>query len=387
MLAIDEDELVSLTGALVALPSENPPGDEAAVASLLVDRLESSPVMFDVDRYEVEPGRPNVVARAGDPDRGTVLLTGHMDVVPAGAAAWSGDPYELRRGGDRLVGRGVADMKGSLAAKILAAESFLTGVNDPGEVVLGFVVDEEFQGRGTEAMLDRGVTADWGIIGEPTDLDVCVAEKGVARYDVKVTGLSAHSGRPDRGVNAIDGMRRILDRVERFHDRLEGNASHPLLTSETVTTTEVESAGSPNTVPDRAHATVDWRFLPGSGDDGQAFTDRFVATIDEAKLDGRAVEFSVEQTVFARAREIDADHELVDATVAAASDAGCRSDRVGFNAATDARFLGHDSSIPTVLFGPGSIEDDAHTVDESVRVADLVRTAETYRNLLDRLVG
>lgn len=387
MVTIDDDELVTLTTSLVAQPSENPPGDEAAIASFLVDRLESSPIPFEVDQYEVEPGRPNVIARAGNPDQGSVLLTGHTDVVPADPEEWSGDPYELRRDGERLVGRGIADMKGALAAKIVAAESFLAAVDNPGEVVLGFVVDEEFRGRGTQAMLDRDVTADWAIVGEPTDLDVCVAEKGVARFDLTVTGRSAHSGRPDRGVNSIDGMRRLLERVEQFHDLLGETTDHPLLTPETITTTEIESVGSPNTVPNQTSATVDWRFLPGAGDDADEFTGRFLDSISGATLDGTSVAFAAEQTVFARAREIDTDHELVDATVSAAADAGCESDRVGFNAATDARFLSHDGGIPTVIFGPGSIEDDAHTVDESIRVSDLVRTVETYHHLLDRLVG
>jgi acetylornithine deacetylase/succinyl-diaminopimelate desuccinylase family protein len=386
MVAIDDEELIALTASFVDRASENPPGDEATVASFLVDRLESSPVSFEVDRYEVKPGRPNVVARAGNPDHGSVLLTGHTDVVPADPEKWSRDPYELHHDGEFLVGRGTADMKGALAAKIVAAESFLTVVDEPGEVVLGFVVDEEFRGRGTQAMLDRGVTADWAIVGEPTSLDVCVAEKGVARFDLTVTGRSAHSGRPDQGVNSIDGMRRLLERIERFHNELGETTDHPLLAPETITTTEIESVGSPNTVPNRTKATVDWRFLPGTDDNAESFIERFTDAISGATLNGTPVNFTVEQSVFARAREIDADHELVDATVSAAAEAGCESDRVGFNAATDARFLAHDGGIPTVIFGPGSIENDAHTVDESIRVNELVRTAETYRYLLDRLV-
>lgn len=384
---IVEDDLVTLTASLVARPSENPPGNEGGVASFLVDRLESSPVSFSIDKYDVEPGRPNVVAHAGNPEHGSVLLTGHTDVVPADPVDWTGDPYELERDGDRIVGRGVADMKGALAAKIVAAESFLTTTNDPGEVVLGFVVDEEFRGRGTQALIEQGVSADWGIIGEPTGLDVCIAEKGVARFEVTVAGRSAHSGRPDKGVNSIDGMRRILERVEQFDEVLGETTDHSLLTPETITTTEIESVGSPNTVPNQTKATIDWRFLPGSGNDADDFVSEFLDVISDTTLNGTPVDFRVDQTVFARASEIDIDHELVDASISAASDVGNSSDRVGFNAATDARFLVRDENIPTILFGPGSVEEDAHTVDESLCVSDLVQTAKTYRQLLDQLVG
>lgn len=115
-------EIVTLTRELVERESENPPGNEQAVAEYLKQRLESSPVSFTIEVNEVSPGRPNVIARGGNPAKGTVLLTGHTDVVPAEPTNWSHNPYELRVGNDRVIGRGTSDMKGALAAKILATE-------------------------------------------------------------------------------------------------------------------------------------------------------------------------------------------------------------------------------------------------------------------------
>lgn len=383
---MSDSATVELTRRLIERESENPPGNERAVASYIHERLKDSPVPFDVEVYDVEPGRPNVVARAGNPENGTALLTGHTDVVPAHSEDWSRDPYELCEDDGRIVGRGSADMKGALAAKIVATESYYESTSDPGEVILGFVVDEEANGAGTRALVENGVDADVAIIGEPTELQVCVAQKGVARYTVTAYGESGHSGRPDDAVNAISVMNRVIERIEAFDDRLREETSHEQLAPETITVTEVEGGIGPNVVPDKVTATVDWRFLPGTTSP-ESFDRRLAELLEGVQFDGTAVDTDIERIVFARAAEVDTDHQAVQTVVDAANSVGVPANAVGFNAATDARFLVHDAKIPAILFGPGSIEHDAHTVDESIRVADLEVTVETYLAALNRLLS
>lgn len=383
---LNRDELVELTGRLVSHPSENPPGNEAAVADAIVDRLDSSSIEFEVTVSEPLPGRPNVIARAGNPERGSVLLTGHTDVVPADADQWTGDPFELRHEEGRLIGRGTADMKGALAAKIVATEAYLRSTDRPGEVILGFVVDEEHGGQGTRAMVREGIDADYAIIGEPTNLGTCVAQKGVARYEIELSGRKAHSGTPDEGEDAIRAAGRLLAAVEAFDESVRKQRNHDLLAPETVTVTEIEGGTAPNVVADSVRLTVDWRFHPGREDTPESFDEQIRACVDDATIDAD-IDISIDRTVFARAAAVPEGHELVEAVVDAAADAGVESTPLGFNAATDARFLVHDAEIPTVLFGPGSIEDDAHTVDESIRTDELEDTAKTYANALRRLLG
>ncbi|WP_433629444.1 M20 family metallopeptidase [Halomicrococcus sp. NG-SE-24] len=379
-------EVVALTRDLVERESENPPGNERVVAEFLRTRLEDSSIPFEVASYEVESDRPNVVARVGNPEHGSVLLTGHVDVVPANASEWTGDPYRLREQDGRIVGRGTADMKAALAAKVLATESYYEAVDDPGEVILGFVVDEEDTGAGTRALVERGVDADAAIIGEPTEREVCIAQKGVARYEVTVNGESGHSGRPDDAVNAVAGLRQVLERIEAFDDRLREETNHEFLAPETITVTEIEGGIAPNVVPDSATATVDWRFLPGTTS-ADPFDRRLRELLDDVTVDGRTIDVDIERTVFARAAAVPANHDLVQGVLDAADSVGVSADAVGFNAATDARFLIHDAGIPAVLFGPGSIQNDAHTVDESISVTDLVSTVDTYRAALERLLS
>lgn len=379
-------EVVAFTRDLVERESENPPGNERAVAEFLRTRLEDSSIPFEVASYEVESDRPNVVARVGNPEHGSVLLTGHVDVVPANASEWTGDPYRLREQDGRIVGRGTADMKAALAAKVLATESYYEAVDDPGEVILGFVVDEEDTGAGTRALVEHGVDADAAIIGEPTEREVCIAQKGVARYEVTAHGESGHSGRPDDAVNAVAGLRQVLERIEAFDDRLREETNHEFLVPETITVTEVEGGIAPNVVPDSATATVDWRFLPGTTS-AEPFDRRLRELLDDVTVDGRTIDVDIERTVFARSAAVPANHDLVQGVLDAADSVGVSADAVGFNAATDARFLIHDAGIPAVLFGPGSIQNDAHTVDESISVTDLVSTVDTYRAALERLLS
>lgn len=301
-------DVVDLTAELVSRASENPPGNERRVAEFVAERLAASPVPFEIERQTVEPGRTNVIARGGDPTKGTVLLTGHLDVVPASADDWSGDPYDPRVADGRVVGRGAADMKGALAAKILAAESYLR-TDDPGEVVLAFVVGEEASGVGSRALVESGIDADAAVVGEPTGLDVCVAQKGVVRYRVELRGESCHSGAPDEGVDAIAGLGRVLDAVNRLDDRLRADSTHPQLTPETVTATEVEGGIAPGVVADRAAVTLDWRFHPG--DTAPDRFDGLLSAALESALEPTSVSVDLERTLFARGAAVPDDHELV----------------------------------------------------------------------------
>lgn len=378
------EAVLSAAEELISRPSENPPGDEAAVAEWLTDRFENSAVEFDVSTETVAPGRPNVVARAGDPEKGTILLTGHTDIVPADPAEWTSHPYEPEVRDGRLFGRGSADMKGAIAAMIVGAERYLEHTEEPGEVVLAFVVDEEHAGSGTQALVESGVDADLAVVGEPTNIDVCTAIKGVARYEVTVQGESCHSGMPDEGRDAIRGAAELVDRVVALDGDLEAT-SHAVLAHEDVTVTELESGLAPNVVAPEATATIDWRFLPGQTDPAE-FDNRLSARIEDLAVDGSTFDVDIERTVFARAGETSPEHPSVRAAIEAVRSAGAPGDVVGFNAATDARFLIHDAELPTVHFGPGSLSDDAHTVDESVGVDELLSAVDGYEAILDRLL-
>lgn len=166
-------------------------------------------------------------------------------------------------------------------------------------VVLAFVVDEEWGGGDTWTPVEHGIDVDYAIISEPTRLQTCVAQKGDVRYEITVSGRSAHSGTPERGVNAIFGINQVLDRLEAHHERLRVATSYPLLAPETTTVTEISGGLAPNVVPDRASVTVDWRLHPGRTDP-ESLAEELERVIGAVTAAGHRLSVDVERDVFAR---------------------------------------------------------------------------------------
>lgn len=383
--SIDTERLLSLAKELVESPSENPPGNEYAVTETLLNWFDESPIDFEITMQRVESNRKNIIARAGKSDNGSVIFNGHTDVVPADASQWTGDPFTLRQTEKTLVGRGIADMKGAIAAAIIAAEAYMINSSDPGEIVLTFVVDEEYGGKGSATLVDSGIEADAAIIGEPTELKICTGQKGVARYKITIQGESAHSGIPQSGEDAILAANRIVESINEFDQILQNNDPSATFNPESMTTTEIKAGSAPNVVADKAVLTVDWRFLPTRPNYPEPFDKRIAEIVEDVHFD-QQVNVGIERTVFARASDVPVDSPIVNAIKNAVDSADISVDMSSLNAATDARFLIHDANIPTVLFGPGSIQRDAHTVDESITIQEITTAAEVYRYAFENVI-
>ena len=202
-------------------------------------------------------GLPLLRAEVGDPDGATIVFHGHLDVVPGAPGQ-----FEPVIDGDRLVGRGAYDMKGALAAMLVALpdpERVPEGVS----VRLAIVGDEESEegdDRGTDALVDRGLTGDFAITGEPTDLQVGVAAKGVLAVRIVVEGRSAHGSTPWLGENAILGAIGMFHGIESLPFATEGSEhfSRP-----SVNLGRIRGGDALNQVPDRCEIDVDIRYLPG----------------------------------------------------------------------------------------------------------------------------
>ena len=216
--------LAELAAALVAIDSVNPalvPGGagEREIASFVADWCVAHG--FEVEVLGDE--RPSVVAtKRGSGGGRSLLLNGHLDTV--GVAGMEA-PFEPRIEGDRLYGRGAYDMKGALAAILLAA-SEVTGLR--GDVIVTLVADEELASIGTEAVVER-VRADAAIVVEPTELRVAIAHRGFVGFEVETEGVAAHGSRPDLGVDAIAKMGPILVALAELDERLQAGAPHPLV--------------------------------------------------------------------------------------------------------------------------------------------------------------
>lgn len=258
-------DVVELTQALVRLDTINPPGSEREAAELVGARLEAAGLA--VRSHELASGRPSLVARLeGGGDRAPLCMTGHLDTVPLGRAEWSKDPFAAEIEGDLLHGRGTTDMKGGLAAIVVAAERLAGLGRGEGGLELVLCAGEETGCEGAlqvaraEGALGRAGAV---LVAEPTSNYPCVAHKGVVWMTARTSGRSAHGSMPELGDNAVYKLARAVARLERFR------FDHPtddLLGDPTLSVGTIEGGVKVNVVPDFACATIDVRTVPGLSD-------------------------------------------------------------------------------------------------------------------------
>jgi acetylornithine deacetylase/succinyl-diaminopimelate desuccinylase family protein len=380
---VDKTETTRLLAELVKIPSINPTGTEAGVARFIYDWSRNNGLEATLD--EKLPGRPNVyVTLRGSKRKPRLLFNGHMDVVPVGAG-WRHDPFGAQIEGDRLYGRGSSDMKAGLASALVAAKALAeSGSELNGELVIDCVIDEEGPGRGTVQALKRGIPAEYGVVCEPTRLQIVTASKGAVDFELTVTGKAAHSSAPEQGTNAIYKMKDAIEEVQRY-SRTLSRKSHKLLGHPTVSVDIIEGGVSTWIVPESCRVVVDRRTLPGeSVDDVSAEIEALVGRLKGADPElVIALKFVQKDT----SSEISADEEIVhafkDECVAVL---GRRVGVSGLTGTTDARFMINDYGIPTVIFGPGDLST-AHKPDEYVSLSEVHEAAKIYAGVALRLLS
>lgn len=374
---VDVGALLEAARVLVAVDSSNPPGNERAVADVARGLLEDRGAR--VLELEPAPGRVSLVATvgAGDGSRPTLIVNGHLDVVPAEPAAWQHHPFggEVEEG--RLFGRGAADMKGGIAAAIAALDVVRRSPwGEPAcDVVFHLVADEEAGGAlGTAVLLQRGlIRGDACLDPEPTGLGIGVAERGLLQVEVTTHGVAAHAGEPHRGISAIEKAAKV---VLALHGADFGE-DHPLLGRPSANVGMIDGGVAYNVVADRCTLRIDRRVLPGTTEEEALASLRHrIEAIGDPFL---SYEMAVH--VFGEASELDlADPFLAFVQQAYAHALGRAGTIMGMQFATDARFVRNQAGIPTVVCGPGEL-DQAHRVDESVPVGNLVDAAALYAHI------
>jgi succinyl-diaminopimelate desuccinylase len=383
--AVDADEVLSFARRLIAAPSENPGGTEDEAASVAADILSSlGPTPLIV---RGEANRPTVVAHLGGPDRPSLAWNGHLDTVPAGSLdTWSRPPFAGEVVDGRLIGRGACDMKGAIAAALASAAAIRrAGIDLSGSLWFHLAADEELAGiHGTKVLWERGMLdQDAAIVGEPSELQLGLAERGGAWITATAYGKAAHGSYPREGVNAITSMSRLLLRLEEALPDL----THPLIGGPTVNAALIEGGSAPNVVPDRCVVEIDRRILPGETDPA-AVVARFDRLADEIRDEHPEVRISFEVHDWCDAAEAPPDDPIVRLAreaVAAEADGGPPA-AVGFSGITDARYYLNEARIPTVILGPGSLTL-AHTADESVAVDELLVASRAYARLFVGFLG
>lgn len=384
---VDEAELVALTRDLVRIPSvvrpDDPDATEARVAAYVARWLRREGLAVEVQ--PVAPGRPNVVGVLGT-GRPVLLLEGHTDVVTEGdPAAWRYPPFGgvLARG--RIWGRGAADMKGGLAAAMIAAAALRrSGAPLRGRLVIGALVDEEGAMRGARHFCRTpiGRAVDAAIVCEPEQNELCLEQRGVVWARVRVRGRMAHGAMPEAGRNALAGVAAVLaeaPRLARRLRRLSRRSRHlaPPTVTPTVVRAPLHGPPQPNVVPGGAEVVLDVRLAPGpSAAAVRRELDRLCRRAAR-RCAGLAVAWEPLDDLRPPVRT-PRTARIARAVAAAIRAVTGRAPRFGgVPGSTDGTILHTLRGIPVVTCGPGR-RTIPHQVDEYVEVRELVEAAMIY---------
>jgi succinyl-diaminopimelate desuccinylase len=389
---IDADEVVELTRELVRIPSvyrpDDPDATEARVAAHVEGWLRREG--FAVEIQAVAPGRPNVIGTLGEkrPGGRSLLLEGHTDVVTEGdPREWSRPPFGAELTNGRIYGRGTADMKGGLAAAMVAAAAFRrAGVEPAGKLVVGALVDEEDRMLGARHLVTTAVgrELDAAIICEPEDNELCLVQRGVVWARIRVRGKMAHGAMPEAGLNPVTALGAMLREVPALERRIRRRCERsPYLRPPTVTPTIIQAppkgAGVPqsNVIPAFAEMTLDVRVTPGIGADELHAELETVCRAGEKAVPGLKVEWEP-VNAFRLATKVEKSEPIVRAMIAGVRKATGRAPRYGgVPGSTDGTILRMELGLPIVTCGPGN-RLIPHQVDEYVETGQLVDAAKIY---------
>jgi acetylornithine deacetylase len=360
-------ELAELTARLVAIDSVNPtlvPGGagEAEIARFVADWLGEAGLEVEL----VGPAaRPSVIGVAQGAGGGrSLMLNAHTDTV---GVAGMEHPLDARLENGRLYGRGAYDMKGSLAAVMLAGRE-AARLRLRGDVVVAAVADEEAASIGTEAVLER-LRTDAAIVAEPTGLTVGVAHKGFVGLELETEGRAAHGSRPDLGLDAIAKMGRVLMGIETLDRGLRATPGHPLLGTGSLHASLIEGGQELSSYPASCRLEAERRIVPG--ETAEQAEDELRLLLAGLAADDPDFRASV-RVLFAREPfEIATDDPLVVLVRRLAGGAELSGQAYW----ADSGLLGA-AGIPTVLFGPAG--EGAHAVVEWVDLTSLERCFEVY---------
>lgn len=385
---IDPDGVVALARALVDAGGENPGGAEERTVQVLEQAGRARG--FEVRTDPATPGRPNVdveLVPGGPVGTGPGLLfPGHSDVVPAGPG-WTREPFRsvvedgrvYGRGGHRHEGwaRGRAGGHGRPAPlRCRTARSRAAGLHR----------GRGGPGPGIRHLTRRGLGRGFRgcVVAEPTDLQTVVACRGDAYLELEVTGVPAHSGRPADGRNAIDAAARVLELVRADHDRRQQDLD-PLLGAGTWNVGRIEGGRTTSMVAPSCRVSLDRRLMPD--EDPHRIAADLVAAVDAAGITGDGISVDVEVTMAMPGFRTDLGHPLVTAVHGAVADLGGPASAGGWTAACDGSLIARDHGVPTVVMGPGGLNDQAHQIDEFVGVDELALAARAYALTALRLLG
>ncbi|MBN2794309.1 MAG: M20 family metallopeptidase [Clostridia bacterium] len=380
---IKPSQVLDLAKSLIQIPSY--PGidaQESEVAKFLLNWLKNEGL--EVELQDVENGRYNLIAKLkGEKEGKNLLLNGHLDTVPVYGMVNPLIPIEKE---DRLYGRGSVDMKGPIASMLCALVAIKKmKVPFSGEIVFAGVIDEEEKSLGAIHFLENNeMLFDGAIVGEPTDLSVCVAHRGLHWIEISIIGKTVHGGHQAEGLNAISLAGQFIPFFEERMTRFVELSIHPIIGRGSFNLGTIQGGTQPSTVAGACYIKFDRRWLPGENlelilNQIQSIIAEFQVLHPEYKLSFKSMAESVMKSGYSHeSMHTNLEAEIVKATLKATSLVMQTNKAPDFFPAwSDGGLFNYFGKIPCVILGPGRL-DSAHSDEEFISIQSLYDGVEVY---------
>ena len=380
---ITEDEIIEFISQLVSIPSHSGlERQEEEIAKCIHKKFTDEGIESEL--VHVQDGRYNVIARLKGKGNGkSLLLTGHTDTVPPFDME---NPFKLIREGEVLKGRGVLDMKGPLACMIYSLIAIKrANIILKGDVIFAGVIDEEVTSLGTIDLIEKGIKTDAAIVGEPTNLEICVCHRGLESLEFHFLGKAVHSGKQEEGINAIAKAGKFIQRLEEEVIPKLSESTHPIIGHTTLNYGTIQGGTQPCTVAEECILKLDVRWIPGVKYEDilncfQDIVDNLAKEDQDFNCSFKVDDDSVMKEGYVHeAMETDVNHPLADIIIRKTKELykdeskGCTC----FIAWSDGGLLTSYGKIPTIVFGPGDLET-AHSSEEEFRLDQVVPSILIY---------
>ncbi len=366
---ITENDVIPILKELIKLKTENPPGFTMNAVKYLEEELEECGIHSEIQEYS--EGKANIIAEYGDGVK-SIILTGHLDTVPAGDEnKWNFPPFCSIEDDGKIYGRGSTDMKGAVAA-FIAIMKYLkeNDVKINKKIVFLGTSDEEIGMDGAVVAKDSGImeNCDFVVIGEPTDLKVAIAEKGTLWIKVIVEGESAHGSTPHLGINAIETAAEVIPLMKTAIPSFE----HKILGKSTLNIGKIEGGTLINVVPEYCEFKCDYRVV---ADELRGQIKEKIEDIVKSVNNRSEAKVSIEIIHEVPAIELKDSPEFLQ--VLARNAKQNEDDFIGVNYGTDGAMLVPIYDTPFVIIGPGNL-DQLHVTDEYTEKDKVI----TFANLI-----
>lgn len=382
---MNKQALIEFTQKLVRQQSLS--GQEGSVIQIVVQEMEA----LGFDKVWVDENGSAIGVIEGASPGKTILFDAHTDTVGiAPGSVWTKEPFGGEIIDGYLYGRGVADMKGALAAMVHAAASTDKSKLAGRVVVSASVLEEVYEGGALKTVMDA-IHPDYVVIGESSNLNLVHGGRGRAEVHLETIGKPSHSSSPQLGVNAIHLMMKVIEEVEKIK-----LGEHPLLGPAILALTDIISEPYPgySVIPSRCKATYDRRLLTGETVEEVLGAIKSLSELKDIPFNAIIAQGEHQAytgktltcTKFFPAWELEESHPFVQSALRGLRESGLNPRFSAYRFCTNAAYSAGKAGVPTIGFGPGT-EADAHVVDERLSLESLEKVTSGYKGIIQAVLG